>query len=518
MPELDAKRAKQDESHEGAARARTQVPRLNASRASILTRHRSEELQLPPELADVPEGALSAASIRRDATYRRLLAMGDLMAAAFAFLVSISILGNHDFPGPWLIVATVAIVPVCKLAGLYDRDQHLIHKTTLDEAPTIFAVSTLYTLLVFLGGENSINGHFGQGQAAALWALLFLSLLAARSVARKIAGAMVQEERCVILGNAEAAHWLTGKLARSPAARTVVVGRVPLNHADSSVNGLPVLGTPETLSETLKEHRIDRALMAPGRLDDDIRLLDAIRVTKRLGVRISVLPRLFEVVGSAYEFDDVEGAALLGVRRHGLTRSSRMIKRCFDLAGSLIGLLLLAPLLGVIALAVKLDSRGPVFFRQRRMGRDDEVFEIFKFRTMIDGADAQKSALGDRNEAGGGLFKMKDDPRITRVGKFLRRTSLDELPQLINVVKGDMSLVGPRPLVLDEDSLIDGLHRHRMLLPPGVTGLWQIFGSARVPLNEMVKIDYLYGANWSLWLDIKVLLRTVPFVLGRRGL
>jgi lipopolysaccharide/colanic/teichoic acid biosynthesis glycosyltransferase len=174
--------------------------------------------------------------------------------------------------------------------------------------------------------------------------------------------------------------------------------------------------------------------------------------------------------------------------------------------------------MALISLAIKLDSRGPVFFRQRRMGREDTSFEIFKFRTMVDGADDHRKELADRNEAGGGLFKIEDDPRITRVGRFLRRTSLDELPQLINVLAGDMSLVGPRPLVLDEDSLIQGHHRHRLLVPPGVTGLWQIFGSARIPLNEMVKIDYLYGANWSLWLDLKILLRTVPVVFGQRGL
>jgi lipopolysaccharide/colanic/teichoic acid biosynthesis glycosyltransferase len=149
---------------------------------------------------------------------------------------------------------------------------------------------------------------------------------------------------------------------------------------------------------------------------------------------------------------------------------------------------------------------------------DDEVFRIFKFRTMVPDADARRATLADRNEAGGGLFKIEDDPRITRVGGFLRRTSLDELPQLLNVIKGDMSLVGPRPLVLDEDSQIEGWQRHRLMLPPGATGMWQILGSARIPMSEMVKIDYLYGANWSLWLDVKIILRTVPFVLGRRGL
>jgi exopolysaccharide biosynthesis polyprenyl glycosylphosphotransferase len=298
-----------------------------------------------------------------------------------------------------------------------------------------------------------------------------------------------------------------------------IVGRIPLSPGDASVNELPLLGRFDALESLLAEHSVDRALIAPGRGDnDDHRLLNAIRAVKRLGIRVSVLPRLFEAVGSAYEFDDVEGATVLGVRHHGLSRSSQLIKRGFDLAATLLGLLLIAPLMALIAIAIKLDSPGPVLFRQRRVGRDDRVFEIFKFRTMVDGAEAQRAALAARNEAGGGLFKIEDDPRITRVGRFLRRTSLDELPQLLNVLTGDMSLVGPRPLVVDEDCLIGGHQRERLLVPAGVTGLWQIFGSARIPLNEMTKIDYLYGANWSLWLDMKILLRTVPFVLGQRGL
>jgi lipopolysaccharide/colanic/teichoic acid biosynthesis glycosyltransferase len=181
-------------------------------------------------------------------------------------------------------------------------------------------------------------------------------------------------------------------------------------------------------------------------------------------------------------------------------------------------LLLVGPLIAMIAIAIRVDTRGPVLFRQRRMGRGNVPFEMFKFRTMVDGADDHKKALRGRNEAKGGLFKIQNDPRVTRVGRFLRRTSLDELPQLLNVVRGEMALVGPRPLVIDEDRLVEGWQRRRLQLTPGMTGLWQIFGSARIPLNEMVKIDYLYGANWSLWLDVKILLRTVPFVLGRRGL
>jgi lipopolysaccharide/colanic/teichoic acid biosynthesis glycosyltransferase len=183
-----------------------------------------------------------------------------------------------------------------------------------------------------------------------------------------------------------------------------------------------------------------------------------------------------------------------------------------------VGIVILAPLLGALAVAIKLDSRGPVFFRQRRIGRQGRTFVMTKFRSMVPEADAMKPVLYERNEAQGGLFKIADDPRTTKVGQFLRRTSLDELPQLLNVLGGSMSLVGPRPLVESEDALIEGWQRRRLAVKPGMTGMWQIFGSSRIPMPEMVKIDYLYGANWSLWLDLKILLRTVPYMLRRRGL
>jgi lipopolysaccharide/colanic/teichoic acid biosynthesis glycosyltransferase len=230
-------------------------------------------------------------------------------------------------------------------------------------------------------------------------------------------------------------------------------------------------------------------------------MLDAVSQTTALGVKVSIVPRLFEVVGSAVEFDTVGGVTVLGVRQSGLSRSSLAVKRAMDLVGAGIGLLLLSPLFLVISLAIKLDTRGPIFFRQRRVGRDGNVFWMVKFRSMIDGAEAQRAALQSLNETEG-LFKLSADPRVTRIGRFLRRTSIDELPQLINVLKGEMSLVGPRPLVLDEDRLVEGRHRERLQLAPGMTGPWQVLGPSRPPLSEMVKTDYLYAANWSLWNDI----------------
>jgi lipopolysaccharide/colanic/teichoic acid biosynthesis glycosyltransferase len=163
---------------------------------------------------------------------------------------------------------------------------------------------------------------------------------------------------------------------------------------------------------------------------------------------------------------------------------------------------------------ILLESGGSIFYRQVRVGRDGKHFRIFKFRSMVVGADTQKDKLRSLNEAGAGLFKITDDPRVTRVGRFLRRSSLDELPQLINVLRGEMSLVGPRPLVIDEDAQVLGLDRSRLHLTPGMTGPWQVLG-VRVPMQEMVGIDYLYVANWSLWHDLKILLRTIRHVAHR---
>jgi lipopolysaccharide/colanic/teichoic acid biosynthesis glycosyltransferase len=176
-----------------------------------------------------------------------------------------------------------------------------------------------------------------------------------------------------------------------------------------------------------------------------------------------------------------------------------------------------APLTLLIAIAVKLDSHGPVLFRQTRVGRDGEPFQMLKFRSMIDGADELKESLREHNEAADGLFKIDADPRITRVGRLLRRSGLDELPQIFNVLAGAMSLVGPRPLVLDEDRHVTGFDRHRLHLTPGITGRWQTLGAARVPFEEMVKIDYLYIANWSPWADIKIIVETVGYLARRRG-
>jgi exopolysaccharide biosynthesis polyprenyl glycosylphosphotransferase len=319
-----------------------------------------------------------------------------------------------------------------------------------------------------------------------------------------------------VLGSAEEAERMTEKLSTVAPLKAVVVGRVPVDREPRADRGDEVLGILEDLDFVLATHRIDRVVICPHG-GDSRAMLDTIRLVKGLGVKVSLMPRLFEVVGSSVEFDQLGGLTLLGLRRYDLTKSSAFLKRALDVCGAAAALILLAPCMAVIALAIKLSSPGPVFFRQRRVGRGGEPFAMLKFRTMYDGSDGLKEDLVDRNEADG-FFKIADDPRVTAIGRWLRRSSLDELPQLINVLRGEMSLVGPRPLVGEEDSRIEGWFRRRLDITPGMTGAWQVLGSSRIPMRDMVTIDYLYRTNWSLWLDLKILLRTIPHIVRRRGL
>jgi exopolysaccharide biosynthesis polyprenyl glycosylphosphotransferase len=466
----------------------------------------------------VREGKSPPAVIRRDTLYRRVLGLADVLSAALAVILAVAVIGDDQLSAV-VIVPMLLIVVVGKVMGLYDRDEHLLHKTTLEEAPRLFNVATLYTLLIVVAEPIFVGGHLGRDQIAGLWGLLLLALLTGRALSRYAVRTATEPERVLVIGELSGAERARQKLESSHSIHATIVGRVPLQTEVSSSNGsVPVLGSVETLGRVLVEHDVHRALVAPGASDSD-EILDVIRLAKSLGVKVSVLPRLFEVVGSSVEFDDIEGILLLGVRSYGLTFSSRFLKRGVDLAGSALGLVLLGPLLLMIAVAVKLSSPGPVLFRQKRIGRDGREFEMLKFRTMVDGADGRKPELAGLNEALDGFFKIADDPRLTRVGRFLRRSFLDEITQLINVFRGEMSLVGPRPLVPAEDRRIEGWQRRRLTLNPGMTGLWQIFGGAsRVPLREMVKIDYMYAANWSLWLDVQILLRTFPSVVKQRGL
>ena len=471
------------------------------------------------QLAGLTEDAGPVRSTR-DALFRRVLGLADLSGTYFALVVAVVVIGGRGHVlRPTAALVGLFVVLTSKAIGLYDRDEHTLRKSTIDELPKILYLSISYALVVWLCEQLLVRGWLGRPQVFGLALGSFVFVTLARATARRIALAASPPERCLLIGNLRDSTRAARKLTGSPGVKAKIVGRVPLGTSAIDMRPaitLPTLGDVASLGRIVTQYDVERAIIAPE--GDDQETLHVIRLLKALGVKVSVLPRLLEVVGSSSTFDEVDGITLLGVRRYGLSKSSAILKRVMDIAAALVGLGALAPLLLLIAIAIKLDSRGPVFFKQRRIGRWGTQFEMIKFRSMVKDAEQIKDNLRSRNEAEGGLFKITADPRITRVGRVLRQTSLDELPQLFNVLRSDMSLVGPRPLVPDEDALIEGWQRWRLAVKPGMTGLWQIYGSSRIPMNEMLKIDYLYGANWSLWLDLKILLRTLPYVLLRRGL
>jgi exopolysaccharide biosynthesis polyprenyl glycosylphosphotransferase len=477
MPEIAHREERQARRFRGRARAGRTVPAL------------------------LVEGPLAPGTLRRDALGRVALLGADLAAAGAAILVPVLLL---DGVAP-LALLPLAVVVVFIAMGLYRRDELLISARTLDEAPQVLQAATMAAVGALLGDALVADAS----SSAALLALTLLTLTATalllRAAARLALRRLLPPERCLVAGSAEVAARLAERLAASTTGNAALVGRVEL--------GAEL--TAQSLGVAVRRHRAHRVVIAGEGGRPEI-VHAAIQSAKALGVKVSVLPRMFEVVGSNVAFDDVDGITVLGVRRFGLSRRQRTLKRAFDVVGSVALLVLLAPVMAAVAVAVKLTSPGPVLFRQVRVGRDGRLFRVIKFRSMVADAEERKASLREANEADG-LFKIDGDPRITGIGSFLRRTALDELPQLVCVLRGEMSIVGPRPLVVDEDQRIEGHYRRRLHLTPGMTGPWQVLGSARVPLREMVSIDYLYVANWSLWGDVKILLRTIPIVALRRG-
>jgi lipopolysaccharide/colanic/teichoic acid biosynthesis glycosyltransferase len=447
--------------------------------------------------------ALSDVRIR-ERNYRRILALSDVVATCAAILLSLGLIGR-DGVRPDFVLLIGLVLGAAKLEGLYDRDELVIAKSTLDELPRLFNLATLVALVLWLSRHFVVTGAPTTQDLLLLWAMLLGGLAGGRMLARRLAALASPVERCMLLGEIGIYRRLSARLADE--RHLDLVGWAPL---DDVVTGR------SPLKDLVFQSGIQRIVIAPGGHLDGDEVIDVIRAAKATGLRVSLLPGILATVGSSVVFDDLGGIVLLGVPRFGLSQSSAIVKRTLDLIGASLLLLATAPLMLVAIVAIKRGAPGPALFRQTRVGRGGKPFSMLKLRTMVDGADAMKPALLRQNEAVG-LFKIDDDPRITPQGRWLRRTHLDEIPQLVNVIRNEMSLVGPRPLVLDEDRRVTGTDRRRLHLTPGITGQWQILGAARVPLAEMVKLDYLYVANWSLWGDIKILARTIPAMVGRRG-
>jgi exopolysaccharide biosynthesis polyprenyl glycosylphosphotransferase len=454
---------------------------------------------------------------RRDSLGRRTLAVADVAGLCAAYgAMRLLTPQSQNLHHLLLLLALPLWVVLNKALRLYDRDTNLIHKSTLNEYPAILQSVALGTAVIFLAGPPILGVTLGRSQALVFWLAASAVTPMLRFAARTFARTRVAPERCLIVGSGTVAQLVADKITSHPEYGATIVGYLDVSTVANDTD-LPLLGDVEDFEGICRSYDVERVVIAFSSLSHE-HLLDVIRRSKRLRLKITIVPRLFEVIGHGVEIDQIEGMTLLGLRGLTRTKSTLMLKRGIDMAGAGLGLMLLSPFLVGIALAIKLTSPGPVFFSQRRVGRRNQEFTMYKFRTMVVGADELKAELAHLNDLRGTpMFKIADDPRVTRVGRFLRRASLDELPQLWNVLRGEMSLVGPRPLVPAENDHVVGWHRARLDLTPGLTGPWQVMGRSAIPFAEMVKLDYLYVADWSLWNDIKLLMRTLPVVALRRG-
>jgi exopolysaccharide biosynthesis polyprenyl glycosylphosphotransferase len=467
---------------------------------------------------------------RRGWLIRRALLLGDVVGLTFA--AAVATLVDRPSAGwplrPADAFAFAAFLPIwvvtAKLSGLYGRDEERTDHTTVDEVVTVLNLLSLAAWCFYLAVRLLGLSQPDLLKLGAFWAGANVAVIFARASARAIARRRLTFlQNTVIVGAGDVGQLIARKLRHHPEYGINLVGFVD---ADPKPRGLdvedvPILGPPERLPAIVHAFDVERIVVAFSNEDSE-KTLDLVRAVQDLETQIDIVPRLFEVVGRHTGVHAIEGVPLVSLPAIRLSPSSQLLKRALDLVVACAALLLLAPVFLVIALMIKLDSPGPVFFRQVRMGSRDETFRIFKFRTMGADADARKAEVAHLNmhltnpDGDPRMFKIPNDPRITRIGAFLRRTSLDEIPQLLNVVRGEMSLVGARPLILDEDQYITDWARRRLDLKPGITGLWQVLGRSEIPFDEMTKLDYVYVTTWSLWRDVMLMLQTIPALLRTR--
>ncbi len=429
----------------------------------------------------------------------------------------------RDYLGQQLIL-TVLLVLTFRATGVWRRRRG---ESWLDEAARIVTATaagiTLMMAVTFFLQPSPFS------RLLIFWALLFIVvfIVVARLLRRATLALLYRRgigvDRALVISIGETGRSVIRTLIARPDLGFNVVGYLDDGAADDSDNlsRIPRLGDYRDLGRLLREyapmHTVFIAL--PGMMHSE--LLNLLQVCQQHGVRAQVVPDLLQLSLNRVEFTNMAGMPLLGVRDMNafghISGPGRIFKRLLDLA---IILLLAVPTLlvmGAIALAIKLDSSGPVFYTSPRVGRDGKLFRMVKFRSMIDNADEQKEALRELNEADGPLFKIKADPRLTRVGRFLRRLSLDELPQVFNVLLGQMSLVGPRPPLPEEVALYKPWHRQRLAVVGGMTGLWQISGRSDLSFDELCLLDIYYIENWTVGMDVRILLQTFPHMLSGRG-
>lgn len=415
----------------------------------------------------------------------------------------------------WLVVAN--------LYGLYSRDAQRADHSTADDAPAVLNMTTLGAWLLYVLARITGAADLEVPKLIAFWAAAIVAILVSRALARLITRRSIAfVQNSIIVGAGSVGQLVGRKLLQHPEYGINPVGFVD-DHPEerSHQERLSVLGDTAELPELVRQFDVERVIVAfnSGPYDST---LSAVRDLADQGVQVDIVPRLYEVVGAETTVHSVEGLPLLSVPPPGLSWSKRGLKRALDLVVASAALLVLGPFFGLVALLIRFDSHGPAFFRQPRIGENGRSFRIWKFRTMTADADERKAEYAHLNIHDGPngdprMFKIHDDPRVTRVGRFLRRCSIDELPQLFNVIRGDMSIVGPRPLIPDEHQYVTDWAERRLALRPGMTGLWQVLGRNGIGFDEMVRLDYVYVNTWSLWNDLRLMARTVPAVFGANG-
>jgi len=468
-------------------------------------------------------GIIPRALRRRGWLMRRLLLIADLVGLLTAFLLAVALVSPSpvaDVVGSrWEVALFVVSLPLwvllARMHGLYDRDEERTDHSTVDDLFGVLQVVSIGTWGFLALTELIGLPHPDLTRLVVFWVIAILLVPLLRSVARVLGrrnAAYIQN--VIVVGSGQVARLLASKIDNHPEYGLKMVGFVDRDGGASPNGHRPVelLGTTADLPELVREHDVHRVAIAFS-TDSHEQTLAVIRSMQDSDVQIDIVPRMFEVLGTNAQLHTIEGIPLVGLPIPRLSSSERFLKRSFDVLSASAGLLFLLPLFLAVALAVKLDSRGPVFFRQVRIGAAGRTFSVVKFRTMVHDAESRKADVAHMNmhlDADPRMFKVPADPRITRVGSFLRRWRIDELPQLVNVLLGEMSIVGPRPLILDEDQHVAAWARRRLDLKPGMTGLWQVLGASDIPFDEMTKLDYLYVTNWSLREDIRLIMLTVP--------
>jgi exopolysaccharide biosynthesis polyprenyl glycosylphosphotransferase len=443
---------------------------------------------------------------------------GVLAALFSALAVKLLIRGDfsvrHDWDNtrPALAFAYLLTVLMFARVDLYaDRPR----RQGLTRIASALFQATVIALVFALATGNQFNSYF-VFYGSLFFGIIYLSTL--RELYTRITGWLLEQagytRRALLVGSGrhiEAVAQALGSRSRTPVE---IVGYISLTPRPQ--NGLRSLGRLDQLSEVLSRERVDEVIIADPEFPQE-RAVDLVDRCHQRGVTVHVAPSTMEILIDRAEFVPGESVPLFTLRPPVFEGVQFALKRTFDLVVATVGLVLISPLMLAIALAVKLSSRGPVIYRSIRPGMAGRPFRCFKFRTMREHAEQTQDDLEPLNELSGALFKIRNDPRMTTVGRFLRRFSLDELPQLVNVIRGEMSLVGPRPLPMRDFERLEDWHKKRYLVLPGITGLWQVSGRAELDFDDLVRLDFLYLERWSIWLDLSILLKTIPAVLSRRG-